>query len=260
MDFALPLVGFTVGILIGLTGMGGGSLMTPILVLVFGVSPSIAVGTDLLYAAVTKCAGVWVHSRHGSIRWDIVRLLAAGSIPSAILTVFLLKKLMSLGIDYDRFITLVLSVALILTSIVLVFKSAGHASEKSNTLNSITGYFRHHRGLFTVLAGVIVGILVTLSSVGAGVLGAAMVLFLYPRLPIIAIAGTDLAYAVPLTAIAGMGHLQIGNVDYALLGALLIGALPGTYLGSHLGNRLPDRVVRPILAACLFAVGIRFAF
>ncbi|HEX9879762.1 MAG TPA: sulfite exporter TauE/SafE family protein [Candidatus Binatia bacterium] len=259
MDFALPSVGFLVGVLIGMTGMGGGALMTPILVLGFGISPSVAVGTDLIYAAVAKSAGVWVHHRHGTIRWKIVRLLAAGSVPSAILTVFLLAQIKSLGVNYDRFITLVLAVALILTSAVLVVKSLRRPAEKITGPSPMESRLRRHRKAFTVLAGVLVGVLVSLSSVGAGVLGVAMLLFLYPRLPVMSIAGTDLAYAVPVAAVAGLGHLQIGHVDYALLGALLVGALPGTYLGGRLGTRLPDRVVRPILAACLFAVGLRCA-
>ncbi len=263
MDFALPTVGFLIGILIGLTGMGGGALMTPILVLAFGIPASVAVGTDLLYAAVTKCAGIWVHHCRGTIRWEIVGLLAAGSIPSAILTLFLLKELKSLGVDYDRLITLMLSVSLIFTSMALFFKKKRPLSEKSKEpskeLSGLASLIRRHRKAFTVLAGILVGGLVTLSSVGAGVLGAAILVLLYRRLPIIAIAGTDLAYAIPLTTIAGLGHLHVGHVDYSLLGALLIGALPGAYLGSHFGTRLPDQVVRPILASCLFAVGVRFA-
>lgn len=260
MDFALPLVGFCVGALIGMTGMGGGSLMTPVLVLIFGVPPAIAVGTDLLYAAITKCAGVWVHSRQRTIRWEIVGLLAAGSLPSAVLTVVFLRELGSMGVDYDHIISLVLSVALIMTSLVLVCQTRGLPLQTFQRFRPLTDYFQHHRKLWTVLAGLVVGVLVSLSSVGAGVLGAAMLLLLYPGLPIIAIAGTDLAYAIPLTTIAGLGHLSMGNVDFTLLAALLMGALPGTYLGSHYGSRLPDQVVRPILAFCLFAVGLKFAF
>lgn len=268
MDFALPTVGFLIGILIGLTGMGGGSLMTPILVLAFGIPVSVAVGTDLLYAAITKCAGIWVHHRRGTIRWKIAGLLAAGSIPSAILTVFLLKELKSLGVDYDRLITLILSVSLIFTSMALFFKkkrpsseeSKGPSKDPSKELSGLSSLIRRHRKAFTVVAGILVGGLVTLSSVGAGVLGVAILVLLYRRLPIISVAGTDLAYAIPLTTIAGLGHLHVGHVDFSLLGTLLIGALPGAYLGSHFGTRLPDHVVRPILASCLFAVGVRFAF
>ncbi len=126
MDIALTLTGFVVGVLMGLTGVGGGSLMTPILVLAFGITPSVAVGTDLLYATIAKCAGIWVHNRNGTIRWRIAGLLACGSIPSAILTVFLMKELKSLGVDYEYLITLTLSVALILTSLVLLFKNMLH--------------------------------------------------------------------------------------------------------------------------------------
>jgi len=259
MDIALTLTGFVVGVLMGLTGVGGGSLMTPILVLAFGITPSVAVGTDLLYATIAKCAGIWVHNRNRTIRWRIAGLLACGSIPSAILTVFLMKELKSLGVDYEYLITLTLSVALILTSLVLLFKNMLHL-KINRRFSSIRDLHRRHRGTITVIVGILIGALVTLSSVGAGALGAAILLFLYPGLPAIVIVGTDLAYGIPLTGIAGLGHLHIGTVDFTLLGALLLGALPGTYLGSHLGPQLPDRVVRPILASILFLIGFRFMF
>lgn len=257
MDIDYTIAGFVVGFIIGLTGVGGGSLMTPILVILFGIKPAIAVGTDLLYAAVTKCGGVFVHHGRGTVEWKIVGLLACGSIPATIASLFLLGYLERAGIDYDRLITVMLSIALILTSSVLLFRNQLHRLSRNEQFDAIRTLHRHACVPMTVAAGAMIGFLVTLSSVGAGALGAAILFFLYPRLKPITIVGTDLAHAVPITAIAGLGHAQLGTVNFALLVSLLIGSLPGIYLGSHTGARLPDRVVRPILALMLFSVGIR---
>ncbi len=260
MDFAFTIAGFIVGFVVGLTGVGGGSLMTPILVLFFHISPSIAVGTDLLYAAITKGGGVWLHARNGTVQWRIVGLLASGSIPTSIATVFLLDYLDAQGINYDRAITTSLSIALILTSGVILFKTQILALSRFERLQIIKDLHHRLQTPITVLVGMLLGTLVTLSSVGAGALGAAILFLLYPRLPSIAIVGTDLAHAVPLTAIAGLGHYHLGSVDFTLLTGLLIGSLPGIYLGSHLGMNLPERVIRPLLATMLLGIGVRFAF
>lgn len=257
MDLAYTLAGFLVGFIVGLTGVGGGSLMTPILVLVFSIKPAVAVGTDLLYAAVTKGGGVFVHHGRGTVEWKIVGLLACGSVPATFGSVFLLKYLETAGIDYDRLITVMLSIALILTSSVLLFRNQLQRASRDERLDAVRALHRRARRPITVLAGALIGFLVTLSSVGAGALGAAILFFLYPRLRAVTIVGTDLAHAVPITAIAGLGHAHLGTVDYPLLASLLVGSLPGIYLGSHAGANLPDNVVRPILAVMLFAVGVR---
>lgn len=259
MDLAYTVAGFLVGFIIGLTGVGGGSLMTPILVLVFAIKPAVAVGTDLLYAAVTKGGGVFVHHRRGTVEWKIVGLLASGSIPATLASVYLLKQLEDAGIDYNHLITVMLSVALILTSSVLLFRNKLQQASRAEQFDAIRALHRRIRGPMTVFAGALIGFLVTLSSVGAGALGAAILLFLYPRLRAVTIVGTDLAHAVPITAIAGLGHAHLGTVNYLLLGSLLVGSLPGIYLGSHAGARLPDKIVRPILAIMLFLVGVRMA-
>jgi len=259
MDIAYTVSGFVVGFVVGLTGVGGGSLMTPILVILFGIKPTIAVGTDLLYAAITKCGGIVVHHRQETIRWDIVGLLSLGSLPASGITVWLLKSLEAQGVDYTRLITSTLGIALILTSLVLLFKRRITLLSKNERFAAIRTAHRRMRTPLTVLTGVILGVLVTLTSVGAGALGAAALFFLYPRLPAVSIVGSDLAHAVPLTAVAGLGHMQLGTVDFALLGSLLVGSLPGIYLGSHLGIRLPERVVRPALAGMLLMIGLRFA-
>jgi len=260
MDFSLTITGFFVGFIIGMTGVGGGSLMTPILVLVFGIKPAIAVGTDLLYAAITKSGGVFVHHKHGNIQWKIVILLSIGSIPASICSIFIIKHLDASGINYDDLIMTTLSVALILTALLLFTRNQLHKLSEKEQFNAIKIIHRKYRKPVTIIAGVLIGVLVTLSSVGAGVIGAAFLFFLYPRYRAIQIVATDLAHAIPITTIAGMGHAHIGTVDFILLGSLIIGSLPGIYLGSHFGTFLPDKLMRPILASMLLVIGIRLVF
>ncbi len=259
MDIAYSIAGFVVGFIIGLTGVGGGSLMTPILVLIFGIAPVVAVGTDLLYAAVTKCGGIFVHHKRGTVEWKIVGLLSLGSLPAAILSIFVLKYLGETGINYEHLITTTLSIALILTSLGLLFKGRLQSLSQNERFASVRVLHRRLRKPMTITAGALIGILVTFSSVGAGALGAAILFFLYPRIRAISIVGTDLAHAIPITAIAGLGHLHLGTVNIALLISLLIGSLPGIYFGSHLGTRLPEKIMRPALASMLLVIGIRLA-
>ena len=260
MDFALTLSGFGVGFIIGLTGVGGGSLMTPILVLVFAVPPAVAVGTDLLYAAVTKSAGVFVHQARRNIVWPVVGLLALGSVPAALLSIAVIKSLRERGLDYDGLITGVLSVALLLTALAILCKDGLIALGGMRRFALIRVCHNGLRAPATILAGAVIGALVSFSSVGAGALGVAVLFFLYPRVSAIRIVGTDLAHAVPLTAIAGVGHWHVGTVDFPLLAALLVGSLPGIYLGSRMGTTLPERHLRWILAAILSLIAARLAF
>jgi uncharacterized membrane protein YfcA len=256
MDLMYTLSGFLVGLIVGVTGVGGGSLMTPLLVLLFGISPATAVGTDLLYASLTKSVGGWVHGRHGTVAWRVVALLATGSLPAAACTVVVLRHLALDEQSLHHVVTSVLSVALLLTALALLFKEQIRklAQRPDGTVHEL-----HHRYLdaATILTGVLVGVLVTLSSVGAGVLGTVALLFLYPRMPTVRIVGTDIAHAVPLTAVAGLGHLALGTVDLTLLFSLLLGSLPGIYIGSHLSARLPELVLRRMLAVMLLIIGIR---
>ncbi len=259
MDIAFTIIGFLVGFVVGLTGVGGGSLMTPILVLGFSIPPAIAVGTDLLYAAITKSTGIFVHHAKRTIDWNIVKLLCVGSIPATCLSIFVLKNMVASGVDYELVITTTLSVALILTSLVLLFKTQIQNLSQNERLSGIKTLHNQLRNPLTIFSGALIGFLVTFTSVGAGALGAAILFFLYPRMRAISIVGTDLAHAVPITAIAGLGHAHLGTVDYILLGSLLIGSIPGIYLGSHLGSYLPERIMRPVLASMLFVIGIRLA-
>ena len=258
MDWMYTLSGFLVGLIVGVTGVGGGSLMTPLLVLVFGVSPATAVGTDLLYASLTKSLGGWVHGRRGSVDWKVVGLLALGSLPAAVVTIALLKYLTLDEKTLRDLVTGMLSVALLLTATALLLKEQIRkiARRKDGTV-----YELHHRYLpaATIATGVVVGALVTVSSVGAGVLGTVALLFLSPRMSAGRLVGTDIVHAVPLTAVAGMGHMALGTVDFVLLVSLLLGSLPGIYIGSHLSAKVPEKVLRPLLATMLLIIGARLA-
>lgn len=263
MTTAYITSGFLVGFLVGLTGVGGGSLMTPILVFMFGFAPKAAVGTDLLFAAITKSGGVLIHhGKHRSVEWKIVLLLCLGSIPAALIMVYLMETVWSHDEAITRMITTSLGVALIFTSLAL-FLRTHLTSRRKDDVTAVqrlthTERFGRWQGPMTMLLGLFLGALVTLSSVGAGALGTMALLFLYPRLATVRIVGTDLAHAIPLTAVAGLGHLHMGNVDLALLGSLLIGSLPGIYLGSHLSAKIPERFLRPVLATLLLGIGIKF--
>ena len=259
MDPMYTLSGFLVGLIVGVTGVGGGSLMTPLLVLVFGVSPVTAVGTDLLYASLTKTVGAWVHGKRGTVDWRVVGLLSLGSLPAALITILLLKYLALDEKTLRSLMSHVPSVALLLTASTLLLKEQ---IKKFAKRRDGTVYELHHRYLpaATITTGIVVGTLVTISSIGAGVLGTVALLFLYPRMPSVKVVGTDIVHAVPLTAFAGMGHLALGTVDLTLLGSLLAGSLPGIYIGSHLSAKVPERVLRPLLAAMLLIIGLKMLF
>ena len=256
MDGMYTLSGFLVGMIVGVTGVGGGSLMTPLLVLLFGVSPATAVGTDLLYASLTKTMGGWVHSRKGTVDWKIVGLLSMGSLPAAVLTILTIKYLALDEKTLRSLVTSVLSVALLLTGSALLLKD--YAQKLGRRKDGMVFELHHsHLPAATIITGALVGTMVTISSVGAGALGMVVLLFLYPRHTPVKLVGADIVHAVPLTAIAGMGHLALGTVDLVLLGSLLLGSLPGIYIGSHLSAKVPQNVLRPILASMLILIGLK---
>lgn len=259
MDLSYSFAGLVVGFVVGITGVGGGSLMTPILVLAFGINPAIAVGTDLLYASITKAGGSIVHARQKTVDWTVAGLLAAGSIPSALATTFLLQRLERFGHDISALVTTTLGVALVLTALALLANEWLRRSHIGEAALS-GGLHGRARAVATVAVGIVLGALVTLSSVGAGALGAVALLFLYRNMPAVRIAGTDIVHAVPLTAVAGLGHARLGNIDYALLASLLLGSLPGIYFGSRLAAGVPERLLRPALAAILILVGGRLVW
>ena len=247
------LSGFAVGFLVGMTGVGGGSLMTPLLILLFHVHPTTAVGTDLIFASVTKTGGSLVHGINKTIDWRIVTRLAMGSLPASVLTLLLLHLLPVDPAAMNGLVTRVLGVALLATALALVFRKkllAGYASRVGILSEGQTAGF-------TVLTGVFLGALVTISSVGAGALGVTALIVLYPELPVVRIAASDIAHAVPLTLVAGLGHLMSGGVDLTVLVSLLLGSLPGIMIASMFAPRLPDLVLRLILAATLMVTGLK---
>jgi uncharacterized membrane protein YfcA len=249
--------GFLVGLLVGQTGVGGGSLMTPLLVLLFGIHPAAAVGTDLLYACVTKTVGTWVHGKHRTVDWRIVRRLATGSVPASLLTLAVLSGPdMRMGATANHVIAVCLGGALMLTSVSLVLRR--HILALSIRLAD--GPLSRHTASLTIATGALLGLFVTVSSVGAGALGVTALLLLYPRLPTATIVGSDIAHAVPLTLVAGIGHWWLGSVDGLLLLSLLLGSVPGVVIGSHLSVRLPETVLRLMLASVLALVGVRLVF
>jgi uncharacterized membrane protein YfcA len=253
--FGFSLAGLVVGIAVGATGVGGGSLMTPILIMFYGVNPAIAVGTDLLYASISKSFGVLLHKRNGSLDWSIVGWLSVGSLPATALTLWFLHGYEK-GPQLDHLIKLILAVAIIATAtftliqdyVVGFFKDHRH-------YGALSAQRDRHQRLLTLMSGVLIGALVTISSVGAGVIGMMLLLLIYPRHAPIKLVGSDLAHAVLITAIAGLGHASLGTVDYSLLGYLLVGAIPGIWIGTQLGFKLPEKPLKRVIAGLMIFIG-----
>lgn len=253
MDPWFVVLGLVVGTLVGMTGVGAGSLVTPALAL-SGVPPAVAVGTDLAYAAVSKSFGALVHGLQRTLDLRIAALLAAGSVPAAAIVITVLA---ASGVHaYSGAIALALAVALVLTAIALLVGRARVAAFAARYEARLAPL----RDVLTVAAGAVLGLLVTLSSVGAGALGAVLLLALYPSMPAARVAGVDIAHAVPLTLVAGLGHLWLGTVDLALAANLLLGSVPGIIAGSLLAGNLPETLVRRLLALVLLYAGGRLAF
>jgi hypothetical protein len=250
------LSGFFIGLLVGQTGVGGGALMTPLLVLVFGVHPAAAVGTDLLYASITKSVGTAVHGANHTVDWPIVARLAGGSVPATALTLLAISYFDLSGRTASHVIATVLGVMLLFTAVALLFR------HRLVAMGSNRGgeYSPGSTVALTVVTGVVLGVLVTISSVGAGAIGVTVLLLLYPRLPMARIVGSDIAHAVPLTLVAGVGHWFLGSVNLPMLTSLLFGSIPGIVLGSMFAVRVPEWVLRPVLAATLALVGGTLVF
>lgn len=251
-DVLHGIAGLFVGFLVGLTGVGGGSLMTPILVLLFGVAPATAVGTDLLFASSTKIVGSAVHGWRSTVDWKIVRRLASGSVPASLTTLIGISYFGKLGKETSHVILLVLGVMLVITSVATLFqKQLAVFAKRQERMDEDESLWP------TIALGVALGSAVTISSVGAGSIGVTALLMLYPALRVSRIVGSDIAHAVPLTFIAGFGHWMIGGVDPLLLMNLLVGSIPGVIAGSLLSSRSPDHILRPALAAVLLVSGYK---
>ena len=252
MDWIATLSGFGVGAIVGMTGVGGGSLMTPLLLSVFKLSPAVAIGTDLWFACVTKVAGSVSHHRAGHVDWRITSLLLYGSIPASLATTALMH-LTGITKGWASALTFALGIALLLTAVTVAFRHVWHGVG----LRLMRWIPEHRRPLLTVLCGLLLGVLVSLSSIGAGAIGATLIMLLYPKLTAHRIVGTDIAHAVPLTLVAGIGHATLGHVNWELLFALLIGSIPGIWLGAQLTRKMPEMLVRGLLCVALVTAGIK---
>lgn len=255
--FYFIVCGAGVGLFVGMTGVGGGSLMTPLLIF-SGVPTKVAIGTDLLYAAATKSGALLSHHRKETIKWKVVGLLCAGSIPASLLTSAVLKLLVSADANYTSHLEISLGVMLVITSIVVLFKSKikNEAQEESKH----NSFVQRHAKPITFVAGILLGVFVTLSSVGAGAFCTALLLTLFPRMPAINVVGTDIAHAVPLTLVAGLGHMWNDNINWSLLAGLLIGSLPAVHFGAKLAVKIPNIVLQRFLAFLLMVIGLKFIF
>lgn len=257
MTLSYIVSGFAVGLLVGMTGVGGGSLMTPLLTLLFGVSPSVAVGTDLAFASITKSAGTLTHRVRGTIRWDIVRRLCIGALPAAVVSTLALKSFGALSPEIGQIIRYSIAGSVLLTVVALIFKSRMLAWIHAHPERQLQG---NKLAAATMISGAVLGVLVTVSSIGAGAIGATLLVLLYPSMSSAEVAGTDIAYAVPLTAIAALGHWWLGSIHWELLISLLIGSLPGITLGSWVARSVPEKFLRVLLAMTLTGVAFKLIY
>lgn len=261
-ELAFVFAGFAVGLIVGLTGVGGGSLMTPVLIFFFGVKPHLAIGTDLLFAAFTKMGGTVSMARQRLVPWRVVGQLCAGSIPAALLSLWALKTLGPASGEAQRIMTTTLGFALLLTAAatlykVVAFSKQRQAADQAKRQNASELSTQPRHSSLPVLLGAVIGTLVTFTSVGAGAIGVTVLLLVYPLLPLPRVIGADIAYAVPLTLVAGLGHASLGSVDWPLLAQLLAGSLPGIWIGSRLVTRTPERLIRSALSVLLAWAGFK---
>lgn len=257
-DLAFIFAGFFVGLIVGLTGVGGGSLMTPILIFFFGVKPYLAVGTDLLFAAFTKLGGTVKLARARIIDWRVVGHLSAGSIPASLITLYVLSQVGAASAQAQGLMTTTLGFALLLTAAATLYKAIkGKKSPVTIARGQEAQAAKPLHWALPILFGALIGTMVTLTSVGAGAIGVTVLMILYPLLPLPRIVAADIAYAVPLTLVAGFGHASMGSVDWPLLGKLLMGSIPGIWVGSHVMTRIPERAIRSLLSVLLAYAGLK---
>jgi len=256
MNLPNAVAGFGVGVAVGMTGVGGGSLMTPILVLLFGYAPASAVGTDLWFAAITKIFGGALHQRRGTVDWQVLGRMFAGSIPASILTLLWMERTRSRAIQ-EGLIVHALGAVLLLTAMAMFARRPIQRLAARLHAGTAQALLRAQAPL-TVLAGALLGFIVPLTSVGAGALGTVMLLYIYPlRMTPRRLAGTDIVHAIPLAVIAGIGHLLMGNVHFPLLLNLLCGSIPGILIGTLIATRSPELLLRIVIAAILLLVSLK---
>ncbi len=256
MNWLNAIAGFGVGTAVGMTGVGGGSLMTPLLVLFFGFTPITAVGTDLWFAAITKVFGGTLHNQKGTVDWQVLRRMCLGSIPACILTLIWMG-LTRTGQSSHGTIIHALGAVLLLTAIGMLARKRIQAVG-AHMRTTTAAAFLSAQPWLTVLAGVILGIAIPLTSVGAGALGSVFLLYIYPlRMHPARLAGTDIVHAIPIATISGIGHLYMGNVDFKLLLALLVGSIPGILLGTLIATKSPEKFLRVAIAVVLALVSMK---
>ena len=254
MSMTYVVAGFAVGLLVGMTGVGGGSLMTPLLTLMFGVSPSVAVGTDLAFASITKGVGTITHRFNRTVQWPIVRHLCLGALSAALLTTLALSRFGTLDQQIGQIIRYSIAGSVMLTVVALLFRTRMLRWISAHPERQLQG---RKLAAATIISGAVLGVLVTVSSIGAGAIGATLLVLLYPHLSSAEVAGTDIAYAVPLTAIAAAGHWWLGTIDWMLLATLLVGSVPGITLGAMMARKVPERFLRALLATTLTGVAAK---
>ena len=257
------LAGVLVGFCVGITGVGGGSLMTPILISLFRIEPNIAIGTDLLYAAISKFCGSFVHAKKLNIVWPIVLWLALGSLPASFATHWVLDNYLSGSSHYKTVLTMVLGFMLTITGLSIMFRAQiekffAKFREGKHDFHETNNFTIEGKRIHVVIMGVVLGVFVTLSSVGAGAFGIMALILMFPNLPMIRIIGSDVVHAVLLTSVAGFAHMTSGNVDFHLLGWLLVGSIPAIIIGTLISSKMPEKLIRKILGITLFALGINF--
>ena len=257
MSATYVIAGFAVGLLVGMTGVGGGSLMTPLLTLLFGVSPSVAVGTDLAFASITKGVGTITHRFNRTVQWPIVRRLCLGALPAALVATLALSQFGNIDAQVGQVIRYSIAISVMLTVVALMFRARMLAWINAHPERQLQG---RALAAATIISGAILGVLVTVSSIGAGAIGATLLVLLYPRMTPAEVAGTDIAYAVPLTAIAAIGHWWLGSINWMLLLTLLIGSVPGITLGAMMARKVPERFLRALLAMTLTGVAAKLVF
>ena len=256
MNLPNAIAGFLVGTAVGMTGVGGGSLMTPILVLLFGFAPATAVGTDLWFAAITKMVGGTLHNRQGTVDWQVLRRMCLGSIPASIITLIWMAVNRQSQTTHGTIVHALGAVLLLTAVAMLARKKIQSIGVRMRTTTAAA--FISAQPVLTVLAGAVLGVIVPLTSVGAGALGTVMLLYLYPlRMNPARLAGTDIVHAIPLAIIAGTGHLLMGNVDTKLLINLLMGSIPGICLGSLIATRSPEIFMRGAISVILVLVSTK---
>ncbi|MGH9452708.1 MAG: sulfite exporter TauE/SafE family protein [Terriglobia bacterium] len=257
MELKRAAIGFVVGLLVGLTGMGGGAVMTPLLILLGWARPAVAVGTDLVWGTLTKLVGASVHYRQKTVDLKIVKRLALGSVPGAVAGILLLNYLRRLGVDtMDRFVVRTLGFTLICVAAVLLFRSWRKSPRRDLPPDGDPSTFEARPWVTSALAA-IVGFLVSLTSVGSGSLIVPCLLILYPVIPIKRIVGSDIFHGLILVCVAAFGHLELGNINRSLLLGLWAGSIPGVWIGSKMTTLFPERLLRPVLAMTLLLLGVK---